>query len=228
MRALSPPSALNRLQQQHLETVAASARVLLRQVNDILDFSMAEAGKVELRSEPYSLRALLAEVGHSFLPQVRGRSVRFSQRVADEVPERLIGDRFHLRQVLLNLIGNALKFTERGEVSVDAGIGSDGSGRIDADSREGEGSTFTVSLPLVVAEAAPVAVERGLRAADAGRPPTPRGRLLTAGEIGELQASTVTLDALLADKLLDARAALASFRALPALHADRSALACSL
>ncbi len=111
----------------------SSARNLLGIINDILDFSKIEAEKLELEAAPFSLRTVLDEVAESFRARVVEKHVELVMRVRPGVPDGLVGDVLRFRQVLTNLVGNAFKFTDRGEVVVtvahaapDAGATADG------------------------------------------------------------------------------------------------------
>ena len=116
MNHLALETQLTRKQHQYLTVVDSSARGLLALINDILDFSKIEAGKLDLETAPFSLRGLLEEVTHSFRGRVLEKHVEFIVHVALDVPDQLVGDSLRLRQVLINLVGNAFKFTEKGEV----------------------------------------------------------------------------------------------------------------
>jgi signal transduction histidine kinase/CheY-like chemotaxis protein len=117
MAELALDTDLNAEQREYLATVKSSADCLLQIVNDILDFSKVEAGKMELEQEPFSLRETL---GHALkLLAVRAhKGLELACRVAPDVPDTLRGDAGRLRQIVMNLAGHALKFTERGEVVV--------------------------------------------------------------------------------------------------------------
>ncbi|MCX6629529.1 MAG: ATP-binding protein, partial [Candidatus Solibacter sp.] len=95
-----------------------SAESLLVIINDILDFSKIEAGKMELAREPFCLRTCVAGALAVVTWKAREKSLRLSHEIAPEVPRMLGGDGDRLRQILLNLLGNAMKFTEQGEVSL--------------------------------------------------------------------------------------------------------------
>ena len=116
MTALSLETTLTRKQHQYLTIVESSSKGLLALINDILDFSKIEAGKLDLEAAPFSLRQLLEEVTHSFRGRVLEKHVEFIVHVALDVPDQVIGDTLRLRQVLINLVGNAFKFTDKGEV----------------------------------------------------------------------------------------------------------------
>lgn len=118
----------NRLAGQ-LAAIDTSARNLQVIVNDILDVSKIEAGGLAISPQPFDLHELIRSLGTSMEPLIQERPIRYYTHVNADVPFQLIGDPFRLRQVLSNLIGNALKFTERGYVdlrvsvlSADAGV----------------------------------------------------------------------------------------------------------
>lgn len=113
--ALTP---LDGKQLEYLELVAQSGRTLLVMINDILDFSRLEAGKTNLQIEPMSVRELLREMVRIFSMEAEKKGLRLEMEAAPDVPELVVGDYVRLRQVLANLIGNALKFTRQGGVSV--------------------------------------------------------------------------------------------------------------
>ncbi len=101
---------------EYLTLGKRSAGALLEIVNDLLDLAKIEAGKVELARAPFALRSALGSVVGTFEAAAEKKGLRLSLAVAPEVPDVLVGDEGRLRQVLVNLLGNALKFTERGEV----------------------------------------------------------------------------------------------------------------
>ena len=122
MNKLALETQLTRKQHQYLSVVDSSARGLLALINEILDFSKIEAGKLDLETAPFSLRELLEEVTHSFRGRVLEKHVEFIVHVALDVPDQLMGDSLRLRQVLINLVGNAFKFTDKGEVVLRVGV----------------------------------------------------------------------------------------------------------
>ena len=109
-------------QQRYLNVVDSSARHLLGLINDILDFSKIEAEKLEIEAAPFRLRALLEELTETFRARVMEKHVELIVHVLPDVADFLVGDALRLRQVLTNLIGNAFKFTEQGEVSLKVSI----------------------------------------------------------------------------------------------------------
>ncbi len=120
---------LTRDQRQHLETARDSAESLLAIINDILDFSKIEAGKLELEAAPFNLRETVEDTVRSLAVRAHGQGIELACRIAPDTPEKVIGDRVRLRQVLTNLVGNAVKFTPRGEVVLDVHSAGDGFGR---------------------------------------------------------------------------------------------------
>ena len=116
MSELLATTRLDTEQRECLSTIQASTRTLLGLVEDVLDISAIEAGKVKLNVVEFSPRELVESIGLILMPQARGKQVRYEGRVDDAIPAKLRGDAGHLRQVLLNLAGNAVKFTDEGEV----------------------------------------------------------------------------------------------------------------
>jgi PAS domain S-box-containing protein len=118
MTALALETELTPRQRQYLTVVHSSARNLLGLINDILDFSKIEAEKVEIEVAPFRLRNVLEEVTETFRAKVAEKHVELIVHVLPDVPDGLGGDSLRIRQVLMNLIGNAFKFTEQGEVTL--------------------------------------------------------------------------------------------------------------
>lgn len=109
---------LSEEQRDYLETIQLSGNTLLAVINDILDFSSIDAGRVRLESTPLELRRCLDEAIQVLASQAAGKRLGLRCEVGDGVPRWVIGDAVRLRQVLLNLISNAVKFTDAGEVVV--------------------------------------------------------------------------------------------------------------
>ena len=103
-------------QRQYLKTVQSAADNLLGILNDLLDFSKIEAGKLELDPADFSLRAALGETLRTLATRAHKKGLELVSHVETDVPDALVGDASRLRQVLLNLVGNAIKFTDEGEV----------------------------------------------------------------------------------------------------------------
>ena len=127
-------------QYEHLSLVSEAAHGLLRVLNDILDFSKIEAGKLELTEEAFSLRNLLGVIRTTLSTEARAKGLTFSESVDERLPDRLIGDRSRLQQILFNLAGNAIKFTSKGSVTIHAAPG----GTIPA-----VGDTFPLEISIV-------------------------------------------------------------------------------
>ncbi|HTC34201.1 MAG TPA: ATP-binding protein [Bryobacteraceae bacterium] len=111
---------LDREQREYAESIQRSAGSLMSLINDILDFSCIEAGNLHLDRVVFSLRAAIEQSAAEFAAQANGKGLEFASSIAPSVPERAVGDPARLRQVLANLVGNAVKFTERGRVAVTA------------------------------------------------------------------------------------------------------------
>ena len=105
-------------QQDFLETIQKSATSLLRIVDDILDFSQLESGKLVLNHEPFSMRECVESAVTLWAPQAHARHLELVSMVYSDVPDHLVGDETRIIQVLNNLIGNAVKFTDQGEIIV--------------------------------------------------------------------------------------------------------------
>jgi CheY-like chemotaxis protein/nitrogen-specific signal transduction histidine kinase len=217
MSELLAATGLDAKQRGYVDAIRRAGEHLMRLVNDALDLARIEAGRLELELQPFDLHALVEEVIAMTAPMAKQRGLEFRSRIAADAPRWLQGDPMRVRQILLNLLGNALKFTERGSVSLkvasaapgvrfviaDTGPGlndeqkarlfqrfeqAEGArtaaryggsglglaicqelaaamgGRIALDSTPGQGTDFTVDLPLPDAEPpATAAVEPGVR-----------------------------------------------------------------
>jgi signal transduction histidine kinase/CheY-like chemotaxis protein len=109
---------LEERQRRYLKIIDRSADTLLGLIDDILDLSKVEAGKLSLVLADFSLQALLDEIGGLLRPRADGKGIRLDLAIAEATPDRFRGDAGRLRQVLLNLVGNAIKFTAAGLVEV--------------------------------------------------------------------------------------------------------------
>jgi two-component system, sensor histidine kinase and response regulator len=105
-------------QRDYAETVLASGQALLQLLNDILDLSKIEAGKLEMERTPFRLRYATADVVRSIAMAAAAKKLELVVDFGPDVPDAVVGDPGRLRQVLINLVGNAIKFTERGEIVV--------------------------------------------------------------------------------------------------------------
>jgi PAS domain S-box-containing protein len=118
MTALALDTELSPEQREYLGMVKSSADSLLELINTILDFSKIEAGKLELESIEFNLRDTLAPTLKTLALRAHEKSLELNYQVRPDVPETLVGDPGVLRQIVVNLVGNAIKFTEQGEVNV--------------------------------------------------------------------------------------------------------------
>ena len=107
-------------EQQHVfaNGILHSATTLLDIINDILDISKIESGNVEIKNAPFDLRAVIEDVGELLAPKTTGTQVEFITGCFPDIPTHLVGDAGRIRQVLVNLAGNAIKFTDQGQVSI--------------------------------------------------------------------------------------------------------------
>jgi len=117
---------LDEMQADCVSTIQTSGESLLVVINDILDFSKIEAGRLQLESRPFDLRRCVEEALDLFSTQIRAKRLEGLYLIAPDVPLGLMGDVNRLRQILVNLIGNAIKFTECGEIVVDVRLEEQG------------------------------------------------------------------------------------------------------
>jgi signal transduction histidine kinase/ligand-binding sensor domain-containing protein/CheY-like chemotaxis protein len=122
MTNLALGTPLNDEQREYLGMVQQSADSLLAIIEDILDFSKIESGRLELDPAPFALRTTLRETLNPLVLRAREKGLQFTLQVDSEVPDALVGDQGRLRQVLINLVANAIKFTHHGGVTVTVGL----------------------------------------------------------------------------------------------------------
>jgi two-component system, sensor histidine kinase and response regulator len=111
-------------QREYLELVETSADALLNLINDILDFSKIEAGKLELQPSRFDLREALGDTLQTLAVRAADKPLELAYHLSPEVPETVYGDPARLQQIVVNLVGNAIKFTDEGEVVVDVEVAS--------------------------------------------------------------------------------------------------------
>ncbi len=122
MTGLVLDSSLSYQQRDYLEIVRESAESLMDIINDLLDFSKIESGKVELDCQPFELREWLGDTMKALGVRAYAKGIELAFQVAAAIPQFVVGDGLRLRQVLVNLVGNAIKFTEEGEVVLEVAI----------------------------------------------------------------------------------------------------------
>jgi CheY-like chemotaxis protein len=106
------------LQKEYLDTIRTSGESLLLLLNDLLDLSKIEAGKMELSSENFSIHNCMAQCIDLLAARAQQKNLRLTVAIGESVPDLICGDSLRLRQILLNLVGNAIKFTDRGSIAV--------------------------------------------------------------------------------------------------------------
>jgi signal transduction histidine kinase/DNA-binding response OmpR family regulator len=113
---------LNAEQRDYLNTVKTSADAMLAVINDILDFSKIEAGRLELDPISFNLRDLMEEASRALALKAHQKGLELVAQIGPEVPEFIVGDITRLRQIVVNLLGNAIKFTQHGEVTLEVAL----------------------------------------------------------------------------------------------------------
>lgn len=109
---------LNETQQQYLSIVTQSGNALLNTINDILDFSKIEAGKLEMNRSKFNLYEMAEESADVIKYQVQSKGLEMLLNISSDLPKYIWGDELRLKQILINLLGNAVKFTEKGEIEL--------------------------------------------------------------------------------------------------------------
>ena len=130
MASLLGKTDMTEQQIRYFKTVEDSAQSLLLVIDDLLDFSELESGKMTLVEEPYSPGDMLTSVHTFFAEMAKEKNVELTVTIAPEIPDKVLGDARRVRQVMLNLVGNGLKFTEQGRVAVSVTERSEGGIRL--------------------------------------------------------------------------------------------------
>jgi signal transduction histidine kinase/CheY-like chemotaxis protein len=125
MTELALSSEVTPEQRKYLTTVQSSANALLQIIDDILDFSKIEARKLDLHPMPFDLRETLSETLDMLSSRAAEKEIEMACQVSSRIPDQLVGDSNRLRQILMNLVGNAIKFTEHGEIFITVEIAED-------------------------------------------------------------------------------------------------------
>jgi len=118
MTSILADTELNDLQRDCVTTISTSGESLMSVINDILDFSKIESGRMQLETRSFNLERCIEEAIDLFAAPIRIKGLEAVYLVAPEIPSNLMGDSLRLRQILVNLIGNALKFTSKGEIAI--------------------------------------------------------------------------------------------------------------
>src|SRR6516162_330583 len=136
MTALLLDTELTDEQRDYVEATRSSADALLTIINDILDFSKIESGKMELEHHPFELHTCIEEALELLAPKAAEKNLDLAYNVADAIPKLLVSDVTRLRQILVNLVSNAVKFTSQGEVVVEVALAAHGPRTLPAGQKE--------------------------------------------------------------------------------------------
>jgi ABC-type amino acid transport substrate-binding protein/nitrogen-specific signal transduction histidine kinase/DNA-binding response OmpR family regulator len=130
---LTSKMELPKVAEQNIQTILRSAKALIAIINDILDLSKIEAGKLKVQKEPIDIHELADELHDVFYVKIAEKGLDFTIKFSDTIPNALFIDEIRIRQILLNLVGNAIKFTEKGTISItfDAKANTDKDSTID-------------------------------------------------------------------------------------------------
>lgn len=110
----------------YIQTIQKSSAHLLALINDVLDFSKIEAGKISLESESFDLHEVIYEVADMLSPAAFDKALRMGVLIYNDVPDQMVGDKLRVKQILTNLLGNAIKFTDSGSVEISVQLDDDG------------------------------------------------------------------------------------------------------
>ena len=182
MTGLLLESELTPEQRELVETIRHSGDSLLTIINDILDFSKIESGKLELEKQPFDVRICLEDALDLLAPRAAEKQIELAYHMEDDVPATVIGDVTRLRQILVNLLGNAIKFTPKGEVTIETRL-----------ARPAAASPNPRDPPLIVQfdappTVAPVDLQFSVRDTGIGIPPDKMERLFRS--FTQVDAST--------------------------------------
>lgn len=124
LTALCLQTPLNEQQKDYLEKVMSSSKTLLKILNEILDFNKVESNMIELENKPVAMSDVIDEVNSLMRPAADDKGLEFSTHISDDIPAWIMSDQIRLTQVLINLVGNAIKFTNQGRVSIEVNRGT--------------------------------------------------------------------------------------------------------
>ncbi|GBD97809.1 MAG TPA: response regulator [Nitrospirae bacterium] len=147
MTDLTLDTDLSREQREYIEMVKYSADSLLRLLNDILDFSKIEAGKLQLEKKDFNLHSTLGSIIKTLSVQANKKGLELFCRISPDVPAELKGDDIRLRQIIVNLVGNAVKFTDKGKIIVKVERCTSGNGNNGTD-RKQDGRTILIHFSV--------------------------------------------------------------------------------
>lgn len=122
MSELLTHTKLDEEQQQLVNTINSSGKALLSLLNDVLDFSKIEAGKLDLENEPIGCAEIFNDVARLYESQAVQKNLKFNKTIANSIPSNILGDATRIRQIVLNLVANAIKFTEKGSVELSLNV----------------------------------------------------------------------------------------------------------
>ncbi len=122
MASLMDETDLDEEQREYISTIRSSSEALLAIINDILDFSKIEAGQIELEEHAFSLRTCIEEACDLIANRIAGKNIELTYQLDPAVPTTVLSDSTRLRQILVNLLGNAVKFTQEGDISISVDV----------------------------------------------------------------------------------------------------------
>jgi CheY-like chemotaxis protein/HPt (histidine-containing phosphotransfer) domain-containing protein len=183
MTGLMLETELSNEQRELVETIRNSGDALLTIINDILDFSKIESGKLELEKQPFDVRTCIEDSLDLLAPRAAEKQIDLAYQMDDDAPPTVIGDVTRLRQVLVNLISNAIKFTHKGEVTVELKVG-----KTEAAAVRTAAKPIIISFGAPPVSAKPVELHFMVRDTGIGIPPDKMDRLFKS--FSQVDAST--------------------------------------
>ncbi|XP_010250687.1 PREDICTED: histidine kinase 3 isoform X2 [Nelumbo nucifera] len=175
---------LDIIQQDHVRTAQASGKALVSLINEVLDQAKIESGKLELEAVRFDIRAILDDVLSLFSGKSQDKGLELAVYISDQVPEVLIGDPGRFRQIMANLVGNSIKFTERGHIFVTVHCAEEVMGSIEVETETSSKNTLS-GFPV----ADRCCSWRAFKTFSQERPPSPQTFLSTSSELINLIVS---------------------------------------